>query len=50
MDSFEDLARKVQVLERELAVQQQAMDKLKRMGTGTKHVADTAPAVVRKTA
>lgn len=31
-DSLEDLARKVAILERELAVQQQALAKLKAMG------------------
>ena len=32
MDSLEDLARKAAVLERELALQRHALDKLKEMG------------------
>jgi hypothetical protein len=40
MDSFEDLARKVKILERELAVQRAALDKLKQMGPAPKHQSD----------
>lgn len=49
MDSFEDLARKVEILERELAVQQKALDRLKQMGPTPKPPPQlTEP--VRKTA
>jgi hypothetical protein len=41
MDSFEDLARKVAILERELALQRQALDKLKAMGPAPKRVPET---------
>ena len=43
MESLEDLARKVAILERELRIQRQALDKLKQMGP--KRPSDsTAPA------
>jgi hypothetical protein len=44
MESFEELARKVEILERELTVQRQAIEKLKEMGTATKEVGrDASP-------
>lgn len=33
MDSFADLAQKIKILEREMAVQRQAMDRLKELGS-----------------
>ena len=50
MDSFEDLARKIAVLERELAVQRRALDKLKEMGPAPKRVPEMIIAPARKTA
>ena len=46
MDSLEDLAKKVKVLEREMALQRAALDRLKAMGS--EHRIETLP--VRKTA
>jgi hypothetical protein len=50
MDSLQDLARKTEILERELAVQRQAIERLKAMANTTKHVAATVTPLVRKTA
>jgi hypothetical protein len=51
IESLEDLARKTEILERELAVQRQALEKLRQMSlTHSKHVAETATPVARKTA
>ena len=51
IESLEDLARKAEILERELAVQRQALEKLRQMGlTHRKHVSETVNPVVRKTA
>jgi hypothetical protein len=50
MDSLQDLARKTEILERELAVQRQAIERLKAMAKTTKHVAATVTPLVRKTA
>ena len=36
MESFEDLAQKLQILERELAVQREALDKLKQLSAPPK--------------
>jgi len=45
LESLEDLARKVEILERELAVQRQALEKLKQMGPEPKRAAESvAPA------
>jgi len=33
MDSFADLAQKIKILEREMAVQRKAMDRLKELGS-----------------
>ena len=52
-DPLADLARKVEVLEREMATQRAALDKLKAMGTPRRTHAVTspsAPADVRRTA
>ena len=50
MESFEDLARKVRILERELATQRVALDKLKQMGSTPKHHADHIFIPIRRTA
>ena len=51
IESLADLARKSEILERELAVQRQALEKLRQMGlTHAKHASETVPAVVRKSA
>jgi len=51
LESLEDLARKAEILERELAVQRQALEKLRQMGLAhQKEIRDTAAPVVRKTA
>ena len=54
IESLEDLARKAEILERELAVQRQALEKLRQMASTSRKdipqpVARVAP-VVRKTA
>lgn len=49
MESYEDLARKIKVLERELEVQREAIDKLKQMGRTPRDVPQ-APSPVRKSA
>ena len=46
VESLQDLARKLEVLERELAVQRSAMDKLKQLGAKP----DAARTTGRKTA
>ena len=50
MESFEDLARKLQVLERELAVQRQALERLKQMGPAPKRAQASIVPVGRKSA
>jgi hypothetical protein len=45
MDSIEDLAQKMEILERELAVQRQALERLKRMGPDPGSPTAQAPAV-----
>ena len=49
-DSLEELARKAKILERELAVQREALDKLKEMGTARKPEREPIAPVARKTA
>ena len=50
-ESLEELARKTEILERELAVQRQALEKLRQMGLAhRKDIHETVTAVVRKTA
>ena len=50
VESPHDLARKLEVLERELAVQQAAMEKLKQMATPRKATPASVRLNVRKTA
>jgi hypothetical protein len=51
IESLEDLARKSAILEEELALQRQALEKLKQMGlTHAKHVSEIVSPVVRKSA
>ncbi len=51
MDSVQELARKVAILEREMALQQQALERLKQMGAPARPAtrADVLP-LVRKSA
>lgn len=50
-DSLEELARKAEILERELALQREALDKLKEMGTARRQEREEPIApVARKTA
>jgi hypothetical protein len=51
MDSFADLAQKVKILEREMAVQRKAMDRLRELGS-ERRVTESReiPLAVRKTA
>ena len=51
LESMEDLARKTEILERELAVQRHAIERLKQMATvRRKDEPDLLPVVARKTA
>jgi hypothetical protein len=50
VESLEDLARKLEVLEQELAVQRAAMEKLKEMGPSPRATPATARLKVRKSA
>lgn len=50
VESSQDLARKLEVLERELAVQRAAMERLKELGTSPKAAPATARLNVRKSA
>ena len=50
VESSQDLARKLEILERELAVQKAAMEKLKLLGPASKAVADTPRLPRRKSA
>jgi hypothetical protein len=50
LESLEDLARKCAILERELVVQRQALEKLKQMGAPRRDLLDDASPAVRKTA
>jgi hypothetical protein len=50
-DPFTDLAKKVEILEREMALQRIALEKLKQMGpTPTRHAPVTTETRSRKTA
>jgi hypothetical protein len=49
-DSLEELARKARILEHELAVQREALNKLKEMGSPRKHEREPVTPVARKTA
>jgi hypothetical protein len=50
VESSQDLARKLEVLERELAIQRTAMEKLKEMSTSRKATPAAARAHTRKSA
>ena len=50
MDSFQELARKVEILEREMAVQHRALERLKQMAAAPKTGAPRILPLVRKTA
>ena len=51
LESLDDLARKTEILERELAVQREALEKLRQMSAAARNtLPDTLPAAVRKTA
>ena len=50
VESSQDLARKLEVLERELEIQRAAMEKLKEMGASRKTTPATARLIVRKSA
>ena len=52
IESLEDIARKAEILERELAVQRQALEKLRQMSaTSRRPIYDfIPPVVIRKTA
>jgi len=50
LESLEDLARKCAILERELVVQRQALEKLKQMGAPRRAVLDASSPAVRRTA
>jgi hypothetical protein len=50
LESLEDLARKTEILERELAIQRHALERLKQMSARRKDPADLVPVVIRRTA
>ena len=50
MDSFADLAEKVKILEREMAVQQRAMDRLKELASDRRVVVPRPVPMARRTA
>jgi len=50
LESLADLARKCAILERELVVQRQALEKLKQMGAPRRDVLDASSPAVRRTA
>jgi hypothetical protein len=50
VDPFADLAKKVEILEREMAVQRVALDKLKDMGTSSRKTHEPVQHPIRKTA
>ena len=50
IESFEDLARKLEILERELAVQREALEKLKQMGSAPKAAPEAVAPLRRKSA
>ena len=49
-DPFADLDKKVQILERELALQRSAMERLKTLGQPVRREVEMIPAPARKTA
>ena len=50
MDSVQELARKVAILEREMALQQQALERLKEMGARPRAAAQNVVPLMRKSA
>jgi hypothetical protein len=50
MDSFADLAEKVKILEREMAVQQKALDRLKELASDRRVVLPRPLSAARRTA
>ena len=50
MDSVQELARKVEILEREMAVQQRALERLKQMAVDPRRGAPRVLPLVRKSA
>ena len=51
LESLQDLARKTEILERELALQREALEKLRQMGAAPrKNVVESDPPSARKTA
>ena len=51
LESLADLARKAEILERELAVQREALEKLRQLGSAPRKLSsDHIPATARKTA
>jgi hypothetical protein len=51
LESLDDLARKAEILERELAIQRTALEKLRQMSASSrKDLPDTLPAAIRKSA
>ena len=50
VDPFADLAKKVEILEREMAVQRAALDKLKEMGNRAAKNQEPAVQPIRRTA
>jgi hypothetical protein len=50
LESLADLARKAEILERELAVQRRALEKLRQMAAPPKGVSDFIPTLARRTA
>lgn len=50
MDTFQELARKVEILEREMALQRQALDRLKQMARAPKQAPQNVVPLVRKSA
>lgn len=50
LESLQDLARKTEILERELALQREALEKLRQMAAPRKDMLEPAPSSARKTA
>jgi hypothetical protein len=50
VDPFADLDKKIEILEREMAVQRVALDRLKEMGTAATKTPETPSQQVRRTA
>jgi hypothetical protein len=50
VDPFADLAKKVEILEREMSIQRAALDRLKAMATSRHTLRQENPTTARKTA